>query len=274
VVYDTASKDAVIIDPVLDFDAGSGTISTRSAQELYQFTKEAELNIGLILETHAHADHLSGSQFLKALFPKAQIAIGEHIGVVQAEFKRIYHFPADFPVDGSQFDRLIRDHEHVNIGTLAFEALATPGHTPACMSYRFNDCVFVGDALFMPDYGTGRCDFPGGDARQLYQSITKRLYTLPDTTRIFTGHDYLPNGRALRFEATVAEQKASNIQLPNARTEDDYVTFREQRDKTLSAPKLLHQSVQVNIAAGHLPCQESNGMCYLKIPLTFTAAAS
>lgn len=267
IVYDEQSKDAVILDPVLDYDGASGKIATKSVQDLVHFIKDRQLNIGMILETHAHADHLSGAQWLKKEFPRAQVAIGHRITEVQEIFKEIYNFPADFPADGSQFDRLLQDGEQVKVGTLSFEVINTPGHTPACSSYRFLEHVFTGDSLFMPDYGTGRCDFPGGSAADLYDSITKRIYTLPLETKIYTGHDYQPLGRALRFECTVGESRQHNIQLNVTTQRADFVEFRSNRDSKLDAPKLLHPSVQVNIDAGHLPLPESNGRSYLKMPI-------
>jgi glyoxylase-like metal-dependent hydrolase (beta-lactamase superfamily II) len=201
-------------------------------------------------------------------FPKAQIAIGERICVVQDTFKSVFNFPDTFKTDGSQFHKLLKDGEEATAGSLEFQVIFTPGHTPACASYVFGDAVFSGDALFMPDSGTGRCDFPRGDARALYHSIAKKLYQLPDTTRVFVGHDYQPNGRALAYETTIGESKQSNIQLKGTTTEADFVAFRTKRDATLAAPRLLLPSVQVNIAAGELPQPESNGQSYLKIPIT------
>jgi glyoxylase-like metal-dependent hydrolase (beta-lactamase superfamily II) len=267
VVYDEASRDAVILDPVLDFDSASGLVWTDSVQNVISFVKAQQLHVHLILETHAHADHLSGSQELKRYFPEARVAISENIRVVQSLFKKFYNLAPSFPEDGAQFDRLLRDTEEVRVGTLRFEVINTPGHTPACTSFRFDNLLFTGDALFMPDYGTGRCDFPGGSAEDLYQSVTRRIYTLPGETLVYTGHDYQPDGRPLRFMTTIDESRNKNIQL-NARTsQEDFVRFRKQRDAQLQAPRLLHPSVQVNIAAGHLPEAESNGMSYLKIPL-------
>ncbi len=266
VVYDEHSKDAVVIDPVMDYDPKSSKVSHTSVDRVTAFLRDHGLRLGLILETHAHADHLSGAQLLKERFG-APIAIGEKITAVQSVFKKVFDLPDDFATDGSQFDRLLADRERVTVGALEFEVIATPGHTPACSSYRFDDAVFTGDALFMPDMGTGRCDFPAGSADDLYESITGRIYTLPDDTRIFTGHDYQPGGRELAYESTVAEQKRSNVQLPADRSREAFVEFRQARDETLDAPRLLFQSVQVNVDAGRLPRPAANETRYLKIPI-------
>lgn len=265
-VIDEKTKDAVIIDPVLDFDPPSGKVSDQSIEEVLKFIRNEKLVIRGILETHAHADHLSSSQILKQLFPDAILAIGEKIKVVQEVFKAHFNIP-ELKTDGSQFDHLFKDFEEKSFGSLKMKAIPTPGHTPACMSYLFEDAVFTGDALFMPDYGTGRCDFPKGSAKDLYHSVKNNLYTLPDETRVFVGHDYSPNGREMKYETTILESKKSNIQLPAERPEAEYIQFREARDKTLSAPKLLLPSIQINIDAGHLPKKESNGKSYLKLPL-------
>ncbi|MCB9638926.1 MAG: MBL fold metallo-hydrolase [Myxococcales bacterium] len=267
VVFDPETKDAIVIDPVLDYEPASSHIWTESVEVVLNFLKEKQLHLRMILETHAHADHLSGSQILKKHYPEAQLAIGERITTVQRTFKQIFDLPEDFPTDGRQFDLLLKDRESVNVGSLSFDVIFTPGHTPACASYKFGDAVFTGDALFMPDMGTGRCDFPAGSAQDLYHSIHERLYNLPDETRIFVGHDYQPGGRPLAYESTVAEQKASNVQLPNERDEATFVEFRTKRDKTLAAPKLLFQSVQVNVDAGKLPSPHPNKIRYLKIPV-------
>jgi glyoxylase-like metal-dependent hydrolase (beta-lactamase superfamily II) len=266
VVSDDATKDAVIIDPVLDFDPPSGKVQDRSLQEVLTYVADHKLRVRGILETHAHADHLSSSQILKQVFPDAILGIGERIKIVQEVFKAHFNLPR-LAIDGSQFDRLFKDFEDVSFGSLRMTALPTPGHTPACMSYRFGDAVFVGDALFMPDSGTGRCDFPKGCATDLYNSVTKTLYALPDATRVFVGHDYSPGGREMRFQTTIGESKKSNNQLNAGTNQQAYVEFRTARDKTLKAPRLLLPSIQVNIAAGHLPEREENGAAYLKLPL-------
>lgn len=265
-VIDPKTKDTVIIDPVLDFDPPSGTVTDKSITAVLEYIKAEGLTVKAILETHAHADHLSSSQILKQLFPNAVLAIGEKIKVVQEVFKN--HFNIDYlKTDGSQFDRLLKDNEEVQFGSLKMKAIPTPGHTPACMSYLFGDVVFTGDALFMPDYGTGRCDFPKGSAKDLYQSVSKNLYSLPDDTKVFVGHDYSPNGREMKYETTIGESKKNNIQLKANTSESEYIQFREARDKTLKAPRLLLPSIQVNIDAGHLPPKEDNQKSYLKLPL-------
>ncbi|MEM9489288.1 MAG: MBL fold metallo-hydrolase [Myxococcota bacterium] len=253
VVCDLVGKDAVVIDPVLDYDPAASATSYEAVNRVTRFLREHDLTLHLVLETHAHADHLSGSQILKRRFPKARLGIGERITLVQKTFKSIFDLPDDFATDGSQFDVLFGDGETVSAGALRFEVIATPGHTPACVSYRFGDAVFTGDALMMPDMGTGRCDFPEGSAETLYRSITERLYALPDSTRVFVGHDYQPGGRAVAYETTIAAEKAGNVHLPADRSEQAFVAFRRERDATLSAPSLLLQSVQVNVAAGALP---------------------
>lgn len=267
VVWDDRTKDAVVIDPVLDYDAASSKTSHLSADAVIAFLKENNLNLHFILETHAHADHLSGSQIIKNKFPKAVIAIGEKITKVQEVFKDIFALPEGFKTDGSQFDRLLKDGEEFFAGSVKICTIFTPGHTPACASYLIEDNVFVGDALFMPDYGTGRCDFPAGSANDLYRSVHGRLYELPETTKVFTGHDYLPNGRSLKWMSTIAEEKSQNIQLKAGTSEEEFVRFRKERDLTLAAPKLLLPSVQVNINAGHMPDADEQGRRFLKIPI-------
>lgn len=271
VVFDPQTRDAVIIDPVLDYEPVGSKVFEESARQVLDFVKKNDLRVHAILETHAHADHLSGSQVLRRELPGAKVVIGAKITAVQQLFKGFFDLAADFPTDGSQFDALLADDEEYRAGTLLVRALATPGHTPACLSYLIGDAVFTGDALFMPDYGTGRCDFPAGDARDLYHSVTNRLYTLPDDTRVFVGHDYLPNDRALAYESTIADEKRGNIQLPAGRSEEEFVSFRRGRDATLAAPKLLYPSVQVNIDAGHLPAPAGNGKRFLKIPVNIKA---
>ncbi|MCA9668597.1 MAG: MBL fold metallo-hydrolase [Myxococcales bacterium] len=266
VVYDPDTRDAVIIDPVLDYDPAASKTWTESVDEVIKFAKQSELEVHYILETHAHADHLSGSQTLKEAFPRAKTAIGEHITDVQALFKKVFDLPADFPTDGRQFDELLVDESEIKAGTLTIKTINTPGHTPACVTYQIGDALFTGDALFMPDQGTGRCDFPGGSAADLYDSLQK-IYAMPDEMRVFVGHDYQPGGRELRYETTVGEQKKHNVQLPGDRGRDDFVEARTTRDATLSAPKLLFQSVQVNIDAGKLPDPAANEIRYLRIPI-------
>ncbi|MGB5950263.1 MAG: MBL fold metallo-hydrolase [Parvibaculum sp.] len=271
-VVDPATRDAAIIDPVLDFEPRSGRIATASADALLAAAHEAGARIVWILETHAHADHLSAAQYLKAK-TGARVGIGAHIGKVQKIFSPVFEVtPA--PADGSEFDHLFEDGETFALGSLTFEVLATPGHTPACISYKVADAVFVGDTLFMPDYGTARADFPGGDARALYRSI-RRLLALPPETRLFLCHDYKAPGRdAYVWETTVAEERAHNIQIHDGVSEDEFVKMREARDKTLASPVLLLPSIQVNIKAGHMPPAEANGRRYLKIPLSIAEEAA
>ncbi len=266
-LYDADSRDAVVIDPVLDYNPIGSKISDESYQKVVDFIEEHKLKLHFVLETHAHADHLSSSQLFRDEFPEVKVAISERIRHVQEVFKGVYNLPDTFVTDGRQFDRLLKDNEKFSAGTLTIKALPTPGHTPACVSYLIGDAVFTGDALFMPDYGTGRCDFPAGDAATLYKGVTQNLYSLPDNTRVFTGHDYQPGGRDVAWESTIGEQKAKNIQLNGRTSEAEFVEFRERKDATLQAPKLIYQSILVNIEAGHLPKAESNGKRYLKIPL-------
>lgn len=267
VVYDANSRDAVVIDPVLDYNPIGSKISDESYQKVVDFISDKGLKLHYVLETHAHADHLSASQLFRDEFADVQVAISERIRQVQEVFKGVYNLPDTFVTDGHQFDRLLKDNEEFTAGTLSIRAIPTPGHTPACVSYLIGDAVFTGDALFMPDFGTGRCDFPAGDAKTLYKGVTQNLYRLPDDTRVFVGHDYQPGGREVAWESTIGEEKAKNIQLRADTTEAEFVQFRESKDATLQAPKLIYQSILVNIEAGHLPQQESNGSRYLKIPL-------
>lgn len=266
VVFDPDSRDAVVIDPVLDYDPLASRVSQTSLAGVAAFLREHGLRLRHILETHAHADHLSGAQALKQRFGAA-VAIGERITEVQAVFKGLFGLPDSFPTDGRQFDRLLADGAVLDLGGLRVEAIHTPGHTPACLSYRIADAVFTGDALFIEDYGTGRCDFPAGSAADLYDSIHNKLYRLPDETRVFVGHDYLPGGRALRSETTIGRSKRENIQLRADTSREEFIAFRTRRDATLTAPRLLFPSVQVNIDAGHLPAAAGNGTRYLRIPL-------
>ena len=230
------------------------------------FLTEQRLTLRHILETHAHADHLTGAQLLKRRFGAA-VVIGNRITEVQVTFKNIFDLPDSFATDGSQFDRLLSDGQGLQSGTLQVGAIGTPGHTPACMTYQIGDALFTGDALFIEDYGTGRCDFPQGSANDLYHSVHDKLYAQPDTTRVFVGHDYQPGGRALRFETTIGASKAHNIQLRQDTTLEQFVQFRQTRDKTLAAPRLLFPSVQVNVDAGRLPRTQKNGVRYLQVPL-------
>ena len=265
-VFDPATKDAVVIDPVWNYDSSTGALSLKSVEEVSTFIKMEQLKLHLIFETHAHADHLTGAQPLKKIFPAAKVAIGARITEVQSVFKKVFNFVDHFHTDGRQFDLLLKDGSETKAGSLSIKTIYTPGHTPACVSYLIGDALFVGDALFMPDSGTGRCDFPAGSSEDLYESIQK-LYQLPESTRFFTCHDYMPNGRELRWESTIGESKRSNIQLNATISTSEYVAFRTARDRTLSAPRLLLPSIQVNTDGGHLPPPESNGKHYLKIPI-------
>lgn len=260
VVFDPDTHDAVVIDPVLDYDPISSATSYESVNRVTRFVRDRALNVHYILETHAHADHLSGSQILRKRFPAARIGIGKRITEVQEMFKGIFDLPGDFATDGRQFDDLFDDGEIIQAGKLAIRVILTPGHTPACVTYHIGDAIFTGDVLFMPDMGTGRCDFPAGSATDLYQSITEKLYTLPDETRVFVGHDYQPGGRDVAYETTIAAEKDKNIQLPGDRDRDSFVEFRRNRDQDLAAPRLLLQSVQVNVDAGTVPR-------FLRIPI-------
>jgi glyoxylase-like metal-dependent hydrolase (beta-lactamase superfamily II) len=266
VVYDPATRDAVVIDPVLEYDALGSLTTTTELQRIADFLLANRLRLHYVLETHAHADHLSGSQWLRRRFD-ARVVIGERIREVQEVFKQVFDLPASFPTDGSQFDRLLADGETLTAGSLRIRVLATPGHTPACVSYLIDDAVFTGDALFIEDAGTGRCDFPRGDAEALYHSVHDRLYALPEQTRVFVGHDYEPDGRALRYETTIEREKLANIQLRATTTREEFVRFRRERDATLAPPRLLYPSVQINIDAGNLPRPHPNGRRYLAIPL-------
>jgi len=264
-VSDSASRESAVIDPVLDFDARSGRTATRSAEAILAAAAAAKLRIVWILETHVHADHLSAAQYLKAR-TGARVGIGIGVTQVQAFFKGVFNATEMAP-DGRQFDRLVHDGERLPLGALALEVLETPGHTPACITYRIGDAAFVGDTLFMPDYGTARTDFPGGDARTLYRSI-RRILALPRETRLFMCHDYKASGRdSFAWETTVAEQRASNIHVHDGVSEDAFVAMRAARDRGLATPALMLPSIQVNMRAGNMPPAESNGAVYLKLPV-------
>ena len=267
VVWDEHTKDAVIIDPVLDYDPNSSTVTKHSINQVIEFIKEQNLNALYSIETHAHADHLSGAHEIKSLLPQIKIGIGQNITAVQSTFKSIYNLK-DFNTNGVQFDVLLNEDEPLIAGSLTIKTIFTPGHTPACSTYLIEDSAFTGDALFMPDFGTGRCYFPAGSAKDLYHSVHNKLYNLPDSTRTFTGHDYQPGGRPLEFESTIGEHKKNNIHLKETTTEQEYIEFRTTRDATLNTPKLLLPSIQTNIRAGELPKPEDNGTRYLKIPIS------
>lgn len=266
VAWDKATREAAIIDAALDFNLADGSIGTGFAAGIAGFIREHSLEPLWILETHAHADHLSAAQYLKEQFPDAEIVIGRGITEVQAQFKRLLNLEEGFPADGSQFDRLLDDRDILPLGELQIRALATPGHTSDSLTYVIGDAAFVGDSIFMPDMGTARCDFPGGDARTLYQSIQK-LFALPDDTVLYMCHDYAPGGREHQHVTTVGAQKSRNIHVGSGRTEAEFVALRNERDATLPAPRLLYPSIQVNIRAGRLPPPEDNGVAYIKIPL-------
>jgi glyoxylase-like metal-dependent hydrolase (beta-lactamase superfamily II) len=265
VVYDEDGKTGVVIDTVMDFDPSSGRTRNDSSDKVAKFIDEHGLAIPYVLDTHAHADHFTDLQYFRGRYG-AKTVIGKYITVVQAMFRDIFNLGAGFPVDGSQFDVLLGDGETLDAGPIRIKAIHTPGHTPACLTYQIEDALFVGDAIFMPDFGTARCDFPGGSGETLYDSI-QELYALPDETRVFTCHDYMPGGRELEYQSTIGEQKKSNVQLNENTSKEAYVAFRTERDAGLSLPKLILPSLQVNIRAGRLPEPEENGTAYLKTPL-------
>jgi len=265
VVYEKEGGGCAIIDSVLDYDPKSGRTSTESADKVIAFVQERKLTVQWILETHAHADHFTAASYLKAHLG-GQTAIGNRITVVQRVFKGIFNLEKSFKADGSQFDHLLQMDETFSIGNLSAKAMYVPGHTPACVAYQVGDAVFVGDTLFMPDVGSARCDFPGGDAKALYASARKIL-SLPNSTRLFMCHDYPPDDRAVKFETTVAEQRAHNIHLHDDVDEAEFVRMRTERDATLTMPLLVLPAVQINIRAGAFPPKDDNGVSYLKIPL-------
>ncbi|MGN6059262.1 MAG: MBL fold metallo-hydrolase [Sphingomicrobium sp.] len=268
VVSDPVTKSAAVIDPVLGFDIVSGRVDTEAADRLLAAAEEADLSILWVLETHAHADHLSAAQHVKRR-TGATYAVGHAIREVQKAFGPKLG-ATDLKADGGDFDRLLADGDVLPLGELQIEVIATPGHTPACVSYRIGDAVFVGDTMFMPDYGTARCDFPGGDARQLYRSM-HRILALPRETRLFMCHDYKAPGRdVFAWEATVGDELDRNVHIGGGVTEDDYVAMRQARDATLKVPKLLYPAIQVNIRGGRLPPPDANGVSYIRIPLTLS----
>jgi len=265
VVSDPATREAAVIDPVLDYDWRSARTGTSSADGVLAHLEAQGLRLRWILETHAHADHLSSAAYLQSR-AGGQIAIGTGIRQVQATFKRIFGLGDEFAPDGRQFDRLFADGDTVALGGIEGRVIATPGHTSDSVSYLFGDALFVGDTVFMPDGGSARCDFPGGDAAELYRSV-QRLYALPEATRLFVCHDYSPGGRPPQCQTTIGEQRRANVHLKADTSEHDYVAMRRARDATLDVPNLIIPSVQVNIRAGHLPPAESDGVSYLKVPL-------
>jgi len=266
VVADPASKACAIVDSVLDFDPASGRTSRKSADQIIAFIRRKELKLGWILETHVHADHMSAAPYLRKELG-GRVGIGFNVTVVQNTFGKVFNAEPEFKRDGSQFDHLFADGETFKIGGIEAKAIYTPGHTPACMTYVIGDAAFVGDTMFMPDYGTARCDFPGGDPRQLYRSIRKIL-ALPPQTRLFMCHDYKAPGRDdYRWETTVAEERAKNVHVHDGVSEDEFVAMRRSRDATLAMPRLILPSVQVNMRAGDMPPPEANGARYLKLPI-------
>jgi glyoxylase-like metal-dependent hydrolase (beta-lactamase superfamily II) len=264
VVYESKGSACIVIDSVLNYDPKSGRTKTESADEVIAFIKENRLQLDWILETHAHADHLTAAPYIQEKLG-GKIAIGDHITTVQGVFKGVFNLD-DVAVDGSQFDALIKEGESVRFGNLSFKALYVPGHTPACMAYEIGDSIFVGDTLFMPDVGTARCDFPGGSASNLYRSI-QSILNYPPNTKLYMCHDYPPNGRPPEYQSTVADQKKSNIHVHDGVTQEQFVAMRNKRDAGLEMPVLILPSIQVNIRAGHMPKPEGNGTAYLKIPL-------
>ncbi len=265
VVYDEVGGHAAIIDPVLDFDFASGHTSTTNAQKLIDFVQQNKLQVDWILETHAHADHLSAAPFLREQLG-GKIATGDKITQVQKTFKGVFNLEDDFKVDGSQFDYLFANEETFQLGKLSCKVIATPGHTPSDVSFIIGDAVFIGDTLFMPDVGTARCDFPGGDAATLYQSA-KKLLAMPEDTRLYTGHDYPVAGRDYQCLATVAEHRQKNIHLRDGISEKEYIAMRNERDATLAVPRLIIPSIQVNIRAGEMPPADDSGAVYMKLPV-------
>ncbi|MGC6359107.1 MBL fold metallo-hydrolase [Bisgaard Taxon 45] len=268
VVHDTDTRACAIIDSVLDFDYAAGKISTNSADTIIAYIQQQQLTLEWILETHVHADHLSAAPYLQEKLG-GKTGIGQHITTVQNVFGKVFNAGTEFARDGRQFNQLFHDSDRFSLGNLPVKVIHTPGHTPACVSYLIGDAVFVGDTLFMPDYGTARCDFPGGDANVLYQSVQK-LLALPEETRMFLCHDYLPKNRQeYCYETTVKAQKEQNIHIHHGIAQAEFVKMRQARDATLSMPKLIMPSVQVNMRAGHLPPAEENGQVYLKVPIHF-----
>ncbi|MGE0701675.1 MAG: MBL fold metallo-hydrolase [Hyphomicrobiaceae bacterium] len=266
VVKDPASKACAIVDSVMDLDYAAGRISFGSADQLIDYVRANELELQWLIETHVHADHLSAAPFIQARLG-GKIGIGASIKVVQDVFGKVFNEGTSFRRDGSQFDRLFEDGDTYSVGSMTAFTMATPGHSPACMTHVMGNAAFVGDTLFMPDGGTARADFPGGDARTLYRSIRKVLETLPGSTRLFMCHDYQPGGREVQWETTVAEERASNMHVRDGITEDEFVAMRTARDKTLGMPRLILPSLQVNMRAGHLPEPDDSGRRFLKLPL-------
>jgi len=265
VVYESEGSPCVIIDSVMNYDHKSGRTSTESADAVIAFVKSHHLQLTWILETHAHADHLTAAPYLQTQLG-GQLVIGDHITQVQAVFKNVFNLDDGFEPDGSQFNHLLKENETLTFGKLSLKALFVPGHTPACMAYEIGDAIFVGDTVFMPDVGSARCDFPGGNAQTLYQSIQK-IFSYPAKTKLYMCHDYPPTDRPVKFQTTVGEEIKSNIHVHDGITQEQFVQMRTARDRTLEMPTLILPSIQVNIRAGHFPQAENNGVSYLKIPL-------
>lgn len=263
---DLSTKDAIVIDPVLDFDAAKITVSSNSVDRIITYADGLNLQIQAILETHVHADHLSGAWLLSERIPTAKVGISERFKEVYPQLAPLLGFSPSYDVEKS-FDIFLKDHQDYNFGSINLKVLATPGHTPACTSFLVDNYLFVGDTIFMPDSGTGRCDFPGGSASQLFSSIKNILYSLPEDTWICTGHDYQPNGRAYTYKASVDQQKRENIHLNEQTTKDNFVSFREGRDQSLPLPKLIFQSLQVNLHGGRLPNKNALGQRLIQVPL-------
>lgn len=265
-VFDPSSKDAVLFDPVLNYEPNGSTFWYDSIDEVIKFITDNQLTLHFIIDTHAHADHITGSLEIKKRIPSARTVIGHSITQVQDVFKSLFNLDT-LKTDASQFDVLVQEGDQLQAGTITIAPIHTPGHTPTCTSYLIDDMVFTGDALFMPDFGTGRCDFPKGSAKDLYHSIHEKLFTLPDQTKVFVGHDYMPGGRDLQWQTTIGESKKNNIHLKETTTETEFIAFRTERDKTLTPPRLLLPSIQLNIDGGQFPKPENNEMHYLKMPL-------
>lgn len=265
VVKDPTSTSCAVVDSVMEIDYAAGRLSLDGADKIIDYIRSHDLKLEWIIETHVHADHLSAAPYIQEKLG-GRVGIGAQITVVQDTFGKIFNAGTEFARDGSQFDQLFEDGDEYTVGNMVCHAIHTPGHTPACMTHIMGDAAFVGDTLFMPDGGTARADFPGGDARTLYQSI-QRVLSLPDETRLFMCHDYMPNGREVEYETTVAAEKANNIHVHQGTSEEQFVAMREARDATLGMPRLILPSLQVNMRAGHLPDAEGNGTVYLKLPL-------